>query len=125
MDKKENFDVELSVVRIISDHNKPHILRVDGCYFVPAKLKNNKVTQKSIKKSVHVVYQSNFSKVMCDRIMGSAKAHTSIIKNGIDFNYIDKIKPNTTIVPGSFVEYSASRDRRFQWHLHLCRNGAL
>ena len=102
-DETRNFDIELSVVRLISTHRKPQIIRLDGCYFTPNKLKNNKVTKEAIKRSNSVVYQSSFSKAMCDYIVRPAKVPTYILHNGIDLNYVRKIKPNPKIEPGSFV----------------------
>jgi len=109
---KEPFDLELSVIRLLSSHNKPQILRADGCYYIPKQLRNNESTRHAMKKSSHIVYQSVFSKALCDNIIGYQKKPTSIIYNGIDLDYIKRIKPDSNIPKGSFVASAKWRENK-------------
>ena len=109
-DKK--FDVELCVVRHIHDHNKPKILRVDGCYYTTNHDRANRHLRIAMQRSHTVVFQSYFSKKMCYSILGMKPKRRCIIRNGIDFNFVDKIKPRTDIPPGSFVSSAMWRDSK-------------
>jgi len=100
---REDFDVELSIIRCLSNHGKPIILRLDGCYYDPSALYQNKEISSSIKKSKHIIFQSEFSMKMINSIIPARAKNCSIIHNGIDMNYISSIKSNPSIEPGSFV----------------------
>lgn len=100
---KDDFDVELSTIRHLGEHSKPRILRVDGCYYRPKQLKQNRDTIKAMKNSKYVIYQSNFSKEMVQNITGYKPKRAGVVHNGIDLSYVDRIQPDNTINPGSFV----------------------
>jgi glycosyltransferase involved in cell wall biosynthesis len=102
--EKIPFDVELCFINNIIKHNKPIIIRIDGCYYVD-RLNFNEQIRNSIKRSNFIIYQSNFSKKMCEHIL-KIKKPCEVIYNGIDLDYINKIEPNKTIEPGSFVACS-------------------
>jgi len=109
---KDKFDVELCVVRHIHEHKKPKILRVDGCYYTSNHEKMNRNLISAMHKSNFVVFQSYFSKKMCYSILGMKPKRRCIIRNGIDFKFIDNIKPKQDIYPGSFVTSALWRDSK-------------
>jgi len=108
----EKFDLELSVVRHLFEHNKPKVLRVDGCYYTTNHARSNRSLSASIKASHTVVFQSYFSKKMCYSILGMKPKRRCVIRNGIDFGIVNNIKPRNDIVPGSFVASALWRDTK-------------
>ena len=111
-DANEKFDVELCVVRHIHKHNRPKILRIDGCYYTFDKTRANRLLLMAIQESHTVVFQSYFSKKMCYSILGMKPKRRCIIRNGIDFDFIDNIKPRADVPPGSFVASALWRDSK-------------
>lgn len=109
IDEESKFDVGLEFIQKNTSYKKPYILRASSCYYLyKYKLWNNKPIYKSINKSAHTIFQSKFAHMLCNRVLrledrGAIKSGHSIIYNGIDLDYIDKIKPNTKVKPGSFV----------------------
>ena len=108
----DKYDVELAFIRSKNNSKKPTVLRVDGCYYREKDLIKNKDIIKSINRAKHVIFQSEFSAKMGRKIMGVDPKHWSIIYNGIDQNFIDSIKPDKTVEPGSFVACSNTWKRR-------------
>lgn len=116
-DFNKNFDIELAFIRNVYSHNKPYILRVDGCYYQKNKSSGNRAVEKAILGSKHLIFQSHFSFDLCKNILNigskvSDKSSYSIIHNGIDLDYINKIKPNKKVKPGSFVACARWRDNK-------------
>jgi len=110
-EQRHHFDIELGFVRHLGTHRKPKILRVDGCYFGRSEERRNRVYRESVLNSIHVIYQSNFSKKMVESIMGVNQPSTTIY-NGINLEEINNIKPNKDIVPGSFVACAIWRSNK-------------
>jgi glycosyltransferase involved in cell wall biosynthesis len=109
----DKFDIELAVIRILHKHNRPKILRVDGCYYTEGQHRSaNKELINAMRSVDHVVFQSYFSKKMCYNILGMKPRSRSIIRNGIDFSYIDDVAPNPDIKSNSFVACSMWRDSK-------------
>ena len=107
--EKEKFDIGIEFIRKNSKYSQPYILRASSCYYLyKYKIYNNKPIFKSIKKSVHTIFQSNFAYKLCNKVLsledrGAIARGHSIIYTGIDINYINSIKPEESIEPGSFV----------------------
>lgn len=100
---KDNFDAQLSFITMgKKHHNKPVVLRVDGCYYFPKKLSANKGIKESIKRASHVIFQSEFSKLMCARIL-NVHCKNTVIHNGIDMEYVGSLPADKSVIPGSFV----------------------
>jgi glycosyltransferase involved in cell wall biosynthesis len=108
-DEKEKFDIGIEFIRKNSKYSQPYILRASSCYYLyKYKIYNNKPIFKSIKKSVHTIFQSNFAYKLCNKVLsledrGAISSGYSIIYNGVDIDYINGIKPKEGIIPGSFV----------------------
>lgn len=100
---KSPHDVELCFISSPKKSKTPTILRVDGCYYTTKKLSANKPIVRSVKEANHVIFQSEFSRKMCFKILKYAVPSYSVIHNGIDLNYVDSISPDPSIIPGSFV----------------------
>jgi glycosyltransferase involved in cell wall biosynthesis len=103
-DINNKFDVELCFIRRIFKHKKPYVLRADGCYYITL-IDNNLSLKESIEKSAFTIYQSEFSRQMCQDILG-VNVRSTVIYNGIDQKYIDSIPKNAVIEPGSFISVS-------------------
>jgi glycosyltransferase involved in cell wall biosynthesis len=107
-DVNKKFDIELAFIRKVYKHNKPYILRASNCYyFNHYKPWNNKPIAKSIKRSDYAIFQSKFAYMLLNRVLrlesrDLVKNGYSIINNGIDLDYINKIEPSNKIEPGSF-----------------------
>ncbi|MAG26970.1 hypothetical protein CMI47_15635 [Candidatus Pacearchaeota archaeon] len=100
------FDVELAFIRSAKKHNKPVVLRLDGCYYEKGRLGGNKAIKKSIKKADRIIFQSNFSKKMIHKLLkisNDKMLNSSVIYNGIDLDHIESIKPKYKKIPMSFV----------------------
>ena len=108
----EEFDIGIEFIRRIYKYDKPYILRTSSCYYFKGyKPWNNKPISKAIKKAQHVIFQSQFAHTLLDRSLrishlGLMKCGHSIIHNGVDLDYINKIEPDETIIPGSFFTCS-------------------
>ena len=110
----EKFDVELAFIRKTIKHNKPYVLRVDGCYYEKSRKSGNKRIEEAILKSSYLIFQSKFSFALCDKIIGIKKIgiNYSIIYNGIDVDYIKNIEPSKDIEPGSFISCAGWRPNK-------------
>jgi len=109
-DIDKDFDIELAFIRRIHKHKKPIVLRLSNCYYFKGyKPWNNKPIAKAITKSNHIIFQSKFSYKLLDRVLRinhlglMNHCSHSIIYNGVDLDYIDRIKPNKKIIHGSFI----------------------
>jgi glycosyltransferase involved in cell wall biosynthesis len=113
----DKFDIELAFIRKVYKHNKPYILRVDGCYYQKNRASQNRPLEKAILNSRYLIFQSNFSFELCKKVLGIGNfckegKNYSIIHNGIDLDYIKNIKPAKNIKPGSFVSAARWRDNK-------------
>ena len=109
---EKKFDIELAFIRNVYKHNKPYILRVDGCYYMEKKLSNEPL-KKAIKNAKYLIFQSKFSFELCKKVLDLGdNLKYSIIYNGVDSNYIEQIKPHPKIPPGSFVSCGRWRDNK-------------
>lgn len=97
-----DYDVELAFIRS-EQRKKPVVLRIDGCYYFPEKLRLNEAIKTSIKNANHVIFQSEFSMNMCKRLLSVDPSNYSVVYNGVDLQEIGQITPNPKIKPGSFV----------------------
>ena len=101
-DPNGKFHAELAFVRSLTKHKKPTILRVDGCYIGGGYEGKNRLYKESARASKFIVYQSDFSRRMCESIWGLKKPNV-IISNGINFDDIKGISKDPSIPEGSFV----------------------
>jgi len=110
-------DLEIAFIRRIKKHNKPYILRVDGCYYEKGRESGNRGMLKSMSLASHIIFQSNFALKLCDRVLSKngisvKNLNHSIIYNGIDGDYINSIKKSKKIEPGSFVACAGWRPNK-------------
>ena len=101
-DLNGKFDAELAFVRTLTQHRKPTILRVDGCYIGGGYESKNRIYKDAARTSKFIIYQSEFSRRMCESIWGINKPST-VISNGINFDEIKHIEKDPAIPSGSFV----------------------
>jgi glycosyltransferase involved in cell wall biosynthesis len=72
----------------------------------------------AILKAEHVIFQSYFSLKLCRHVLGidgkikKEAVDYSVIYNGIDLDYINKIEPAVGIEPGSFVSSAGWRPNK-------------
>lgn len=110
-DPKKKFDIEIVFLRQLTHHRKPQIIRVDGCYYERKRLNQNNQIQEAINKSNAIIFQSDFSKNMCESFL-KIKKPSYIVHNGIDFDTIKDIKPTKSIPPNSFVTCAGWRENK-------------
>lgn len=101
-DPNGKFDAELAFVRNLTQHRKPIILRVDGCYIGGGYESKNHLYKEAAQRSKFIIYQSDFSRRMCESIWRLSKPN-AIVSNGINFDEIKHIKKDPAIPEGSFV----------------------
>jgi glycosyltransferase involved in cell wall biosynthesis len=116
-DVNKKFDIELAFIRKVYKHDKPYILRADGCYYQNGRKSGNRPVEKAMLGSKHIIFQSNFSLNLCKKILKidskmEDKDNFSVIYNGIDLDYIDRIEPSHDVEPGSFVACARWRDNK-------------
>ncbi|KKM68460.1 hypothetical protein LCGC14_1460630 [marine sediment metagenome] len=114
----EKFDIELAFIRQVYEHDKPYILRADGCYYEENRKNLNKNIKEAMKKARYIIFQSESSFKLCDHVLGIEEKMKergighSIIHNGIDLEYIKKIKPAKDVAPGSFITCAGWRPNK-------------
>jgi len=86
VDPSQPHDVSLQISKIKPANTKIRVFRVDGV--IHNLDRDYKSANKTIASHLHaanaVVYQSNFSRNMCDRYLGPCKKDSAIILNGDD-----------------------------------------
>lgn len=110
-DESVNVDVSLNVVQLKHDRSDIKVLRLDGVCFdlkKDYKSKNLKLRQ-SLLRADGVIYQSRFSKSMCDKFLGESISPNKIIYNGADLSFYDKIKPAKVRYKNVYVAISRWR----------------
>ena len=88
LDTPKGCDVQLSLVRIEKNNGLPIVLRVDGIYYdldTDYKARNSSISS-SNSIADGVIYQSNYSKSLCERFLNQRKngAIAKVVYNGID-----------------------------------------
>lgn len=102
-DKSHKYHVELAFINIPPKKSKPIVVRIDGCYYMTKHLKMNNGVLDAVKRADHVIFQSYFSKKMCQLILGHVPTNSSVIYNGINLTHVNFIKKNTNMHEDSFV----------------------
>jgi len=98
--KPKNTDVQLSSIRIKNKSGKPTVLRLDGIYYNQADnyQKRNKLIKIAHSKADAIIYQSFFSKKMCEKYLSKRKTNIfEVIYNGIDSKYWLNFKEHNEI----------------------------
>jgi len=100
-DSSKGCDVQLSFIRIEKDNGLPIIVRIDGIYY---NLDENYKARNSEISLAHsqadgVVYQSNYSKSLCEKFLSARKkgAISKVVYNGIDPNWCGERKAHDGI----------------------------
>lgn len=107
------FDIELAFIRKVFKHNKPYILRADGCYYEQSRKQSNKSIKEAFDNAKHIIFQSKFSFDLCKKVLNfNSQKDYSIIHNGIDLDYIKSIEPSRDVELGSFVSCAGWRPNK-------------
>jgi glycosyltransferase involved in cell wall biosynthesis len=88
-------DVSLNIVKLKHERSDIKVLRLDGVCFdrqVNFRRKNLEL-RKSARGADGVIYQSQFSKSMCDTFLGVACCPHTIIYNGADLKFYEDVRP--------------------------------
>jgi glycosyltransferase involved in cell wall biosynthesis len=92
----KEFDIALHLIKIKKKINaRNNVIRYDGIYHNTAqdyKAINSDIAG-SMKKANGAIYQSQFSKIMCERYLGKFNGKSCVIFNGIDVSSYNSIKP--------------------------------
>lgn len=88
-------DVSLNVIGIKHAKSKVKVLRLNGVWHDTGKdwKAKNAGIKESLQKADAVVYQSQFSRQMCDEYLGESKVPWRVIFNGADPRVFDSVKP--------------------------------
>tara|TARA_Y100000034_G_C6817479_1_gene367911 strand:+ start:152 stop:931 length:780 start_codon:yes stop_codon:yes gene_type:complete len=93
--------------------SSPRVLRLDGAYYDISNkthLKSNKKIYNDVKKSDGVIYQSIFSKKVCDFYIGKAR-NSIVINNGADVDFFKNASDPTLNKKYKYNFLTASRWR--------------
>lgn len=134
VDSPKRADVQLSVVRIYTKTSLPVLLRIDGIYYDKAEdfTKRNVSISESHSQANAIVYQSNTSKLMCEKYLKRRTAlFYDVIHNGVDeINWCQPRKPHDGVNVISCAKWR--RVKRlpemvevFQMFLHHCPQSKL
>jgi len=87
-------DVSLNVIRLKHFNSKVRVLRLDGVWHNTAQdyIKKNEALSESLHHAHGVIYQSQFSRNMCDKYLGTPKCPTKVIHNGADPEFYKRIQ---------------------------------
>lgn len=111
----DKFDLCLCVSNIKIQTKAKKILRLDGVYYNQQSSKHINLNNK-LKKFIHkcdgIVYQSQFSRDVCNRYLGKTNKPQAIIYNGIDKKSFSQIEPAKSEYKHNFL--AAARWRRFK-----------
>ena len=93
--RTQKHDISFNLAKAKESNSRKRIIRLDGvCHDKLMNYKKgNKETSKALFASDAVVYQSNFSKRLCDTFLGKFKGHSEIISNGASLSYYQSIEP--------------------------------
>ncbi len=91
----DRHDISLHPIKLYKTKSK-RVIRLDGCYH--NSMMNYKAMNKTLAKNLHaadaVVYQSLFSKQLCNKYLGKFNGPKTIISNGASISYYNSI-PHT------------------------------
>ena len=91
-DESKRVDISLNVIRLTHQNSRIKVLRLDGIYHNSAQDYESK--NRRIKESLHkadaVVYQSRYSRNLCDAFIGAATVPNIVIPNGSDPSFYEK-----------------------------------
>jgi len=111
-----NKDFDLALFPGIIDLNtqKKTVMRLDGAYFNSAwdYQKINQPYIESIKKADGVIYQSIFSKEICDRFLGKCECNNEIIYNGASSDFFNKLEVAKSNFKYNFITCSSWRPHK-------------
>ena len=89
--------VSLGVITKSGCKKGRQVVRIDGCYYNLANTGGkslNKCIAHSIRSADGIIYQSKFSKLLCERLLQVKPKRSTVICNGIDQKWISEIKPS-------------------------------
>lgn len=91
---KVSHHVSMHIVKLKNGSGKK-VVRLDGCYHntAMAYAPRNREISKHVHKADGVIYQSKFSKSLCDKYLGKFRGPTAIIPNGCDPEFYANVKP--------------------------------
>lgn len=94
--------------------NCKRVIRVDGCYYNKSQgnMGINNILYISIVKSDGVIFQSQFSKLMCEQLLKVEPQTYSVIHNGIDKSWIDEIPAIQNTAKNVFVAIANWRNSK-------------
>jgi len=112
---REEHDLSLHVTKIEKDKKEvKKILRLNGVYHNLSQ--DYKKLNINLKKNMHkpdaIVYQSLFSKKICDKYIGKFQKPITIISNGFDSSIFDDIKPTIRKYKYNFLSFSRWRPHK-------------
>lgn len=116
---KYGYDVSINPVRLLYPKKKPRILRVDGAA-MDVKMDyghKNRFIAKSLRDCDGVIYQSEYSKKLCDSLVSKTKKPYAIIHNGAPV--VDRRSAMKNGVPRLKYRYNFVTASRWRPHKRL------
>ncbi len=94
-DPNKKADIAINVINIKPNKAPIQLVRFDGVYFdtQTSYINKNRILSESMRKADGIIYQSEFSKVMCDKYLGVPSCPSQIILNGADPNFYERARP--------------------------------
>lgn len=92
---RESSDVSLQAIFVYSNNAKYTVLRLDGVHhnvLKDYKRVNTSIVERGVKNADAIVYQSEFSRKMCNKYLGKFEGRTTVIYNGADPKFYEKVK---------------------------------
>jgi len=86
------FDCELCFISFKRTHDKPILLRIDGCYVDKKRFGMNSSIVSSIRKSNYQIYQSEFSRKLFREMLNVDTSSSTVIHNGVDASVFTDVK---------------------------------
>jgi len=88
-------DISLHVVKLSKTRSKRKVIRLDGVYHDRGLdyKSRNRVLKENLHAADAVVYQSEFSKSICDKYLKKFRGRKAIIHNGADISFYDSVDP--------------------------------
>lgn len=113
-DSNINVDVSLNIIGIKHEKSRIKLLRLDGVWHDTGKafVKKNKGMIASLKRADGVVYQSQFSRNMCDRYLGEPISPCRVIPNGSYPGYYHQVKAEVFNGKKVFITFSKWRPHK-------------
>ena len=109
----DRHDIALHVARSKGYSSSKRVIRVDGVSHDTGRnwKRDNRWIRESVQAADGVIYQSQYAKELCDRYLGKPLCKTTVILNGADPKFYQRLEKATSLYRYNFVASA-------KWHSH-------